>query len=125
MRLVKRQELMIFPSGTLFCELHQEWVFGGLQLKRETIVNLGKNVDFWVHALDWPEAHDTGEAIDRLTEMASDSSVSYPLEDAFSRHGLYDDERLYLVYERSDTEALLAALVTKTANHPEALSAGV
>lgn len=110
MRLVKRQELMTFPSGTLFCELQQEWVFGGLQLKLDTLVNLGENVDFWVHALDWTEAHDTGEAIERLEKMASDSSVSYPLEEAFSRHGLYDDDRFYLVYEQADTDALLSAL---------------
>jgi hypothetical protein len=101
---------MTLPGGTLFCELYQEWVFGGLQLKMETITNNGKNIDFWVHALDRPEAYDTGEAIDRLEEMSHDSSVSYPLESARSRHGLYDDDRLYLVYEQSDTDAFVAAL---------------
>ncbi len=110
MRLVKRQELMTLPGGTLFCELQQKWVFGGLQLKMETIVTLGKNRDFWVQPLDWPEADDTGMAVDRLDEMARDSNVSYPIEQANSRHGLYDDDQLYLVYEKADTDALLSAL---------------
>lgn len=110
MRLVKRQELMTLPAGTLFAELHQEWVFGGLQLKEDTIEIGGVNCDFWVRQLDWPEADDTGMAIDRLEEMAKDPTVSYPIEPAPGRHGLYDDDRLYLVYEQSDTDALITAL---------------
>lgn len=110
MRLVNRQELMKFPPKTLFCEMHQRWVFGGLQLKMDTIVIGGQNYDFWVQTLDWPEAHDTGEAIERLEEMVADSGVSYPVEPALVRHGLYDDDRLYLVYEPADTEALIASL---------------
>lgn len=110
MRLVKRQELMLLPSGTLFAELQEPWVFHGLQLKLDTIVIDGVNVDFWVRSLDWPDADGTGEALERLEEMVADSSVSYPVESAWSRHGLYDDERLYLVYETADTAALIGDL---------------
>jgi hypothetical protein len=110
MRLVKRQELMTLPAGTLFCEMHQEWVFGGLQLKGDTIASNGRNIDFWVRQIDWPDADDTGMAIDRLEEMAKDSAVSYPVESAYGRHGLYDDDRLYLAYESADTAALITEL---------------
>jgi hypothetical protein len=110
MRLMKRPELMTMPAGTLFAELHQEWVFGGLQLKGDTFQINGENFDFWVRQIDWPDNQDTGEAIDRLEEMAQDSTISYPIESAYGRHGLYDDERLYLVYEPADTQALIADL---------------
>jgi hypothetical protein len=110
MRLINRQELMKFPTGTLFCELNGEWYFGGLQLKGDTIVSGGRNVDFWVLQIDWIENDDTGEAIRRLDEMKADSSVSYPAEDAYGRHGLYDEERLYLAYESADTAALIKKL---------------
>lgn len=110
MRLVKRQELMALPAGTLFAELYEQWVFGGLQLKGETFGTDGKNWDFWVRSLDWPGADDTGMAIGRLEEMSQDSSVSYPAEYAHARHGLYDDERMYLVYEAADTQALIEEL---------------
>jgi hypothetical protein len=109
-RLVKRQELMRLPTGTLFCELHEPWAFGGLQLKMDTIEHLGKNIDFWVRSLDWPEADDTGMAINRLDEMAADGNVGYPIETAETRHGLYDDDVLYLVYEQADTAALIELL---------------
>lgn len=110
MRLVRRQELMTLPAGTLFCELLEEWVFHGLQLKGDTFGVNGDNVDFFTKSLDWPAAYDCGEACSRLDEMKADPAVSYPIEDAYGRHGLYDDERLYLVYERADTEALIAEL---------------
>lgn len=113
MRLVKRQELMTLPAGTLFCELHEPWVFGGLQLKGDTIRNpliRDGNIDFWVRQIDWPDADDTGMVLDRLDEMSADSSVSYPVDSAYGRHGLYDDDQLYLIYEPADTAALIAAI---------------
>lgn len=110
MRLVKRQELLELPAGTLFSEFIDKWYFAGLQLKGATLSDGEKNYDFLVRSLDWPEAEGTHEAIDRLDEMYEDSSVSYPTEKHYGREGLYDDEKLYLVYEPADTAALIAAL---------------
>jgi hypothetical protein len=112
MRLVKRQELMTLPSGTLFAACHQPWVFGDLELKLDTIVRDGQNADFWVRTLAWVDADDTGMALDRLDAMAADSTVSHPVDEVASRHGLYDDDRLYLVYEPADTQSLIAALAS-------------
>jgi hypothetical protein len=104
---------MTLPAGTLFAKLHQEWVFGGLELKGDTFTDIaGENVDFWVRQIDWPYADDCGEAMHRLDEMAKDSTISYPIESAYGRHGSYDDDRLYLVYEPTDTAALVADLLT-------------
>ena len=111
MRLVKRRELMALPAGTLFAELLEPWVFGDLTLKGDTFWhNVGDDGDFWVLTLAWPEADDDGMSFNRLDEMQQDSTVSYPLEPAYSRHGLYDDDRQYLVYEAADTAFLIGLL---------------
>lgn len=112
MRLVKRQELMTLPAGTLFAPLHQPWVFGDLELKGDTLQHnrTGENQDFWVLSLAWPEADDAGMAFDRLNAMAENPAVSYPPEYVYGRHGLYDDDRLYLVYEPADVEKLIDLL---------------
>ncbi len=111
MRLVRRQELMTLPAGTLFAELQQEWIFHGLELKGETYADgQGNNIDFYTKSLDWVDAFDCGEACQRLDEMKADPTASYPIETAYGRHGLYDDEKLYLVYEPADTAALIAEL---------------
>lgn len=111
MRLVKRQELMTLPAGTLFAELQQEWVFHGLQLKGETYADAqGRNIDFMVKQLDWVDAYDCGEACQRLDEMKANPAVSHPIETAYGRHGLYDDDQVYLVYEPADTARLIAEL---------------
>lgn len=112
MRLVRRQELMTLPAGTLFAELQQEWVFHELQLKGETYTDgQGRNIDFMTKQLCWVDAIHTGEACRRLDEMKADPTVSYPIETAYGRHGLYDDERIYLVYEPADTQNLVAAIL--------------
>lgn len=105
MRLVKLPELKELPAGTLFAPMQQEWVFGELEIKGD---NFGP--DFWVRSLAWVDAFDSGEATDRLDEMALDSSVSYPINQAYQRNCDYDDESLYLVYEPDDVEYLAAEL---------------
>lgn len=110
MRLVKRQEFMKLPAGTLFSAMHQKWVFGELSVKGETWQNGDEVGDFLELGLNWIDGHDTGEVCDRLEEMLADSSVSYPLQSAYGREGLFDNDMVYLVYEPADVAALLAEI---------------
>ncbi|SDD59506.1 hypothetical protein SAMN04488581_2622 [Mycolicibacterium neoaurum] len=110
MRLVKRPEFLTLPPGTLYAELQQPWVFHGLALKSDTIMHGDKPGDFWSISLDCIDAHDTGEYIDRLDEMAADPTVSYPLETAPTRGSDFNDETIYLVYEPADTDTLIRLL---------------
>lgn len=110
MRLVRRQELMTLPAGTLFAELNEPWIFGQLCLKGETIADDDGDRDFWFRSLCWPQAFNSMEAVTRLEEMAADSSVSYPVENAEQRDGMYDDAQVYAVYEASDARVLVECL---------------
>lgn len=102
---------MAFPSGTLFAPLQERWVFGELAVKGETILGGdGRPIDFWLRLLDWPDASSSEEAVVILEEMAADSSLSVPVNSAEQRHGMYDDDEVFMVYEPTDTAALVADL---------------
>lgn len=110
MRIVKRQELMDLPEGTLFAEMLQPWVFGQLSIKGESFGWDGRNQDFFELGLAWVDGSGTEECVARLDEMLADSTVSYPAESAYGREGLFDDDRAYLVYEKADVDHLIRLL---------------
>ncbi|QQG96201.1 hypothetical protein HBE99_04475 [Mycobacteroides chelonae] len=107
MRLVKKQEFVTLPAGTLYCELREKWVFSELRLKGETI----SDDDYWVRDLDWIDADDPGEAFKRLEAMAADSTVSFPAPESYSRGSNYRADAMYLIYERDDMVALITDLI--------------
>lgn len=106
MRLVTQTELMEFPDGTLYARLQQPWVFADLCVKGE---NVGSK-DFYERGLAWIDAHDCGEATHRLDLMMADSSLSFPVDRAYGREGLYEQDARYLVYELDDVKLLLSEL---------------
>ena len=107
MRMVRRQELMTLPDGTLYAELNEPWIFGQLCIKGKTISDDDGDRDFWFRSLCWPQGSNSMEAVTRLEEMAADSSVSYPVETAEQRDGMYNDAQVYAVYEASDARVLM------------------
>jgi hypothetical protein len=62
--------------------------------------------DFICLALNGIEAHDSGELIARMDEML-ETGASYPLEESFGRDGCFDDNEIYLIYERADLERII------------------
>jgi len=114
MRLVKRQELMTLPPGTLFAELFEPWSFGQLAIKGETWIDGDKNFDFLEIGLGAVASDSTEQYCERLGEMLADSTVSYPAESDYGREGLYDDNIVYLVYEPADVDHLIGLLRGET-----------
>lgn len=106
MKLATQAELMTLPDGTLYAVLQEPWVFGDLCIKGE---NAGLK-DFYERGLNWIDADDCGEAIDRLDAMMADSSLSFPVQQAYSREGYYNSGARYLVYELDDVKLLLSEL---------------
>lgn len=106
MRLVNRKEFLELPSGTLFAECTQPWVFAALDIKGST---LSYN-DYNVRGLAWVDADSSEQAIDRLEEQLKDSTLSYPSERDYGRDGCFDEDGLYMVFERDDVLSIIEDL---------------
>lgn len=104
MRLYNRQEFMKLPAGTIFAK-GKEWYFESIDVKDETCVHEGKNIDFFVHGLDWVDADSSDQAFERLEDMKT-NGTSYPMQNSISRDGCFDEEDLFLVYEKKDLKRL-------------------
>jgi len=111
MRCVNHQTFMTLPAGTLYAQGVQ-WAFDDIQVKHE---NVGE-FDWYYQMLNWVDAHDSGEAIDRLDGML-ERGESYPMEMAVTRAGEYkfDETYVFLIYERDDLRALREIIDTATA----------
>lgn len=114
MRLVKQQEMLTLPTGTLFAELHQKWVFDDLAIKGETIIRDGQPSGFWEHSIAWIDT-DEPTPFEGLEAMYDDPTLSFPMETAPIRHDCYNPETRYLVLEPADVATLIAAITQETA----------
>jgi hypothetical protein len=100
MKIYKREEFMKLPKGVMYCK-GQPWYFEDLSIKGETLVHGGENADFCTQGTSWIESSGSDQAVKRLDEML-ESGVSYPIETDGGRDGCFDDDDLFLVYEKSD-----------------------
>lgn len=96
MRVVDRDTFLTLPAGTIYCK-GTRWIFGGLNMKHE---NCGKN-DWYAADPAWVDGADSSECLDRLEEMLA-KGASYPMQDSICRDGLFNDEAVFLIYERAD-----------------------
>lgn len=99
MRIYNREEFLKLPAGTIYGK-GKPWFFDGVNVKGDTTGN-----DWGYLNPLWVEAEDTGEAIDRLTGML-ERGESQPMEDSFGRDGCYDEDDIFLVFERADLDQL-------------------
>jgi len=104
MKILSRADFMELPAGTIYAK-GQPWCFGNINIKGDTIYT-PKPIDWCYLDPCWIEAHDSGEAGDRLDEMAA-TGASYPMQESFGRDGCFDDDDLFLVFERDDLVSLL------------------
>lgn len=105
MKIINRTAFLAMPEGTVYAKTPQKWMIEDLCVKHET----SPHNDWWYQSFDWVDAHDSGEAIDRLDEMA-DSGASYPVENSIARDGLFEDDCMFLIYEKDDIEYIVNAL---------------
>ncbi|RWF33754.1 hypothetical protein [Mesorhizobium sp.] len=106
MKIVDRKTFLAMPAGVLFCKF-KPYIFGEVSIKTGTVGN-----DFVVQDIaGWFEgAHDTFSYIDGIDAMI-EKGVSYPMDyDCDSRDGLFDEDQLFAVWERTDMERLIARL---------------
>lgn len=112
MRIVRRAEFMRLPAGTAF-QKGKRWYWGGLCFKTDDVYSN----DWRYVTVDDVDADDSGEAFERLEEMLS-AGTSYPMADASTRDGCFDDEDLFLIYDAEDLtkieEMFASAIVVPT-----------
>ena len=112
MRIVKRQELMTLPAGTLYANVYTSGkssgfltrglsVFGGALHEVD-----GRAYDFTERDVASVETADDAQQFERSTGLLAGSS--YPVNTGYGRDGMFDDEDQYFVYEESDIESVLA-----------------
>ena len=99
MRVVDRKTFLALPPWTAYCKGTQ-WEFNGICFKGETIGN-----DWYEHNPAWVEAEDSGQAFERLDDMLK-NGASFPMDNSECRDGLYDDDAVFLIFERADLEVL-------------------
>jgi len=106
MRIVDLPAFMALPAQTVY-HLYEPCNTGPLSIK-------GDNC----HGMDWveqvldgmPQSNGSDQLFDRLDEMENNGTV-FPLEvEGTSRHGLYPDQQLFMIYDPADLDALILLL---------------
>lgn len=106
MKIVDRKTFLALPSGTVYSH-YKPQVSDGLMIKGETLTKFD-----WVYQdlLFNVEGESSEEASDKLTD-AEENGTSFNLDlNCASRDGMYDDDQLFMVYEKSDIESLIEEL---------------
>ncbi len=102
MKIYSRTEFMKLPEGIIFSS-GVPFAFSDLLIKGETW-----EIDFLESSLVGVgiDSFSSEEHADRMDEM-QEKGTSYPINSHFGREGLFDDEMIYLVYEKQDLEYLI------------------
>lgn len=99
MRVVGRKTFLTLPAGTIFCK-GVPWAFESVCIKEDSLEN------DWLYVNPaWPDAHDSGEAVDLLDASLSTGS-SFTCETAVGRDGCFDDKDVFLIFEAADLAVL-------------------
>lgn len=99
MRIVNRKTFLELPAGTVYCK-GVRWAFDGLSIKGDSLEN-----DWFYLDPAWASAHDSGEAIEIL-ERSLEIGISFACEDAESRDGRFDDDAVFMIFEKIDLVTL-------------------
>lgn len=103
MKIYRRDEFLKLPAGTIFAKGKPQY-FEGLSVKGDSLPD-----DFTCRQLVWFENHgDTDDEFDqgyRFDAMV-EGNASFPMGQSYGRDGCFDDEDLFLVYERDDLQEL-------------------
>jgi hypothetical protein len=100
MRIYSRRDFLSLPEGVIFCKGTQ-WCFDNLSIKGSSW-----DSDFMYVDLCNIEAHDSGQWSDRLEDSLV-NGTSYSINKHTSRDGMFDEEAIFLVFEKEDLEFLI------------------
>jgi len=100
MRVYNRKEFIKLPDGVLFSK-GKRWYWDGLSVKDGT----NDYNDFYYTDLMTIESEDDGDWSQKLEDMLQ-YGTSEPINQSGGRDGCFDDNDLFLVFEKNDLIAL-------------------
>ena len=100
MKIYNKKDFLKLPPGTFFSKGVQ-WSMDGFCIKGESL----GDIDFFYLSLFDIEAYDSGELVDRQYEMLEKGS-SYPINQYEMRDGCFDDNDIFLVFEKEDLKRI-------------------
>lgn len=105
MKIVNRKEFLAMPAGTVYSK-YTPFIFDDLSIKGDTWSN-----DFLCQSLSdafwWLSSEEYIEGLQRAENAGESLVMDFDCE---SRDGLFDEQQLFAVWERSDVEGLIARL---------------
>jgi hypothetical protein len=96
MKVYNRKEFLKLPPGVFFTSGPQ-WAFSGFYKKGETV----GDVDFYQTSFEFIEFKSSNDFTDMLEDSLK-NKTSYPINQTEAREGLFDDDMMYLVYDKED-----------------------
>lgn len=96
MKLLNREQFLKMPAGTIFAK-GKPLYFHGLEIKFETT----QYNDYWSLDPAWIDSNDLNEADKYFDEMLT-KGASYPMDNGISRDGLFEEDAIFLVWEKND-----------------------
>ena len=107
MKVIKRDELITMPAGTVYQEF-TEHVLGGICIKDDTCAPGGEPIDWFFVPIPEPSNGHTDTMLSRF-DLASGMSVGIDFE-TVERDGLFNASQLYAVWEKRDVRGLIDRL---------------
>ena len=102
MRVYNKKDFLDLPEGTIFC-MGVKWAFDNLSIKGES---WKESSDFFYTDLCWIESEGSHEHFDFLEDSLK-NGISYGINKSTSRDGMFDDNDVFLVFEKEDLEYLI------------------
>lgn len=99
MKIYNKKEFLKLPPGTFFAK-GVRYSMDGFCVKGETWEN-----DFLYIDLVSIDSYGSDNLLDRFEEMI-EKSISYPINETYSRDGMFDEEDIFLVFEKEDLKII-------------------
>lgn len=100
MKIYNRAAFMALPAGVLFSK-GIPVAFRGFCVKGDALYGGDRAIDFSVRALDDWESSNSLDSVERFHQML-EQGASVPMNEDYGRDGMFDNEEVFLVWERQD-----------------------
>jgi hypothetical protein len=111
MRIVNKAEFYLLPEGTVYA-VYEPQTWYGLNVKGEVWKDQnGKDFEFLYKSLLYMvDCQNSAEESDILNSAEHQGTIFKMDYDCYQRDGMFDDNQLYMIYDKEDIRGLIGAL---------------